>query len=52
MNPQLTELKAKAYDLISALEAIQYELQKVNSEIAKAQSEKKDEPGDSTDSDM
>ena len=52
MNPQLTELKAKAYDLIAALEAIQNELHKVNAEIGKLQSEKTDESGDGTNSDM
>lgn len=36
---QIIELKAKAYDLLSALEQLQIELQKVNNEIIKLQKE-------------
>lgn len=32
---EITELKAKAYDIISALEHLQSDLQKINAEIAK-----------------
>lgn len=36
---QIIELKAKAYDLLAALEQLQIELQKVNSEISQLQKE-------------
>ena len=46
---EITELKARAYDIISALEQLQRELQAVNAEIAKQSQEaaerKKNERG-------
>lgn len=43
---EITELKARAYDIISALEQLQRELQAVNAEIGKKTLEQKtDEPG-------
>ena len=46
---EITELKARAYDIISALEQLQRELQAVNAEIAKQMQEaaerKKNERG-------
>lgn len=36
---QIIELKAKAYDLLAALEQLQIELQKVNNQIAELQKE-------------
>ena len=43
---EINELKARAYDIIAALEQLQRELQAVNAEIAKkTQEQKTDEPG-------
>jgi len=47
---EIIDLKAKAYDIISALEQLQRELQAINAEIAKKSAEqtelqKKYEPG-------
>lgn len=39
---ELKELKSKAYDLISMLEAVQRELQQVNAQIAELQQKQND----------
>lgn len=39
---KITELKAKAYDILAGIQHLQSELQKVNAEIAKLSQEQKE----------
>lgn len=49
MNQQITELKAKAYDLLAALQTLELQLQEVNKQISELQQKENASRNDSND---